>query len=75
MTPWRCSMCGAIVAPDPVATILDSRYATGSCPMCHVSQVLIRANTVSEATEGYHRMLEADRKREEERAKVQGAKK
>ncbi len=62
--PWRCSKCGFIAPPDPMKTQLDPRFATGYCANDHGMQTLIRAGSIAEAVEGYHRLLEAaDRKK------------
>lgn len=62
--PWRCSRCGAYAAPDRRKTVLDPRFATGTCPSCHEERMLVHAETVEEATAGWHQLQEEAEKRQ-----------
>lgn len=66
--PFRCSVCGLIVAPDSArAWEPEDRYAWGTCTHCHARRELVRADSVREATEGYQQQLERARRAREAR--------
>lgn len=43
MPSYRCTECGGRdVAPEPLFTILDTRYVKGACASCRRSVILVR---------------------------------
>ena len=66
--PLRCTVCGSTAVHDRTnakVTQLDPRFSSLWCEHCHAKRMVIQAETITEATKGYHQ-LEAEKQARKE---------